>query len=166
MIFTLMPAWGLSNAAATLVGQNLGAGHPERAESSVWKIGVYNMIFLIIVSVVYFSFNYSLMRIFTDDPKVIAIGAEWLRILSYAYLVYGWWMVSVQAFNGAGDTKTPTKINLVFFWLIQIPLAYLLAIKLDWEHSGVFWAVFISETSVGLFTLWLFSRGKWKTAKV
>lgn len=166
MMFTLMPAWGLSNAAATLVGQNLGAGHPERAESSVWKIGVYNMIFLIIVSVVYFSFNHSLMRIFTDDPKVAAIGAEWLRILSYSYLVYGWWMVSVQAFNGAGDTKTPTKINLVFFWLIQIPLSYLLAIKLDWEHSGVFWAVFISETSVGLFTLWLFSKGKWKTAKV
>ena len=166
MMFTLMPAWGLSNAAATLVGQNLGAGHPERAESSVWKIGVYNMIFLIIVSVVYFSFNHSLMRIFTDDPKVIAIGAEWLRILSYSYLVYGWWMVSVQAFNGAGDTKTPTKINLVFFWLIQIPLAYLLAIKFDWAQSGVFWAVFISETSVGLFTLWLFSKGKWKTAKV
>ncbi|HKO80347.1 MAG TPA: MATE family efflux transporter [Chitinophagaceae bacterium] len=166
MMFTLMPAWGLSNAAATLVGQNLGAGHPERAESSVWKIGVYNMIFLVCVSVVYFSFNHSLMKIFTDDTKVIAIGAEWLRILSYSYLVYGWWMVSVQAFNGAGDTKTPTKINLVFFWLIQIPLSYLLAIKLDWEHSGVFWAVFISETSVGLFTLWLFSRGKWKTAKV
>lgn len=166
MMFTLMPAWGLSNAAATLVGQNLGAGHPERAESSVWKIGVYNMIFLIVVSIIYFSFNESLMRIFTDDPKVMAIGAQWLKILSYSYLVYGWWMVSVQAFNGAGDTKTPTRINLVFFWLIQIPLAYLLAIKLDWEHSGVFWAVFISETSVGLFTLWLFSKGKWKTAKV
>lgn len=166
MMFTLMPAWGLSNAAATLVGQNLGAGYPERAESSVWKIGVYNMIFLVCVSVVYFSFNQSLMRIFTDDVQVIAIGAEWLRILSYSYLVYGWWMVSVQAFNGAGDTKTPTKINLVFFWLIQIPLSYYLAIKLDWEHSGVFWGVFISETSVGLFTLWLFSKGRWKTAKV
>jgi len=166
MMFTLMPAWGLSNAAATLVGQNLGAGHPERAESSVWKIGVYNMIFLICVSFVYFFFNQSLMRIFSEDARVVSIGAEWLRILSYSYLVYGWWMVSVQAFNGAGDTKTPTKINLVFFWLIQIPLSYLLAIKLGWEHSGVFWAVFISETSVGLFTLWLFSKGKWKTAKV
>jgi putative MATE family efflux protein len=166
MLFTLMPAWGLSNAAATLVGQNLGAGHPERAESAVWKIGVYNMVFLLGVSIVYFSFNHSLMRIFTDDAKVIAIGAEWIRILSYSYLVYGWWMVSVQAFNGAGDTKTPTKINLVFFWLIQIPLSYYLAIQLDWEHSGVFWGVFISETSVGLFTLWLFSRGKWKTVKV
>lgn len=166
MMFTLMPAWGLSNAAATLVGQNLGAGNPDRAESSVWKIGAYNMIFLIGVSVLYFFYNHSLMRIFSDDARVIAIGAEWIRILSYSYFVYGWWMVSVQAFNGAGDTKTPTKINLVFFWLIQVPLCYWLAIKLDWQHSGVFWGVFISETSVGLFTLWLFKRGSWKSTVV
>ncbi len=166
MLFTLMPAWGLSNAAATLVGQNLGAGNPDRAESSVWKIGFYNMIFLIGVSIVYFFFNRSLVSIFTDDIRVIAIGGEWLRILSYAYFIYGWWMVSVQAFNGSGDTSTPTKINLVFFWLIQIPLAYLLAIHWHWDHSGVFWAVFFSETAVGLFTLWLFKRGKWKLATV
>ena len=166
MMFTMMPAWGLSNAAATLVGQNLGAENPDRAESAVWKTGTYNMIFLVCVSVVYFFFNDSLMRIFTDDPNVIAIGAEWLRILSFSYFVYGWWMVSTQAFNGAGDTKTPTMINLVFFWLIQIPLSYYLAIWLGWEQSGVFWGVFISETSVGLFTLWLFNRGSWKTVKV
>jgi putative MATE family efflux protein len=166
MMFTMMPAWGLSNAAATLVGQNLGAGNPDRAESTVWKVGFYNMIFLFAVSIVYFIFNESLMHIFTKDANVIAIGAEWLQILSYSYLVYGWWMVSGAAFNGAGDTKTPTKINLVFFWLIQIPLSYFLAITLDWKHSGVFWGVFISETSVGLFTLWLFSKGKWKTTKV
>lgn len=166
MMFTMMPAWGLSNAAATLVGQNLGAGQPDRAESSVWKIGFYNMIFLVAVSVAYFIFNEELIGIFTEDANVIAIGSEWLRILSYSFFVYGWWMVSVQAFNGAGDTKTPTKINFVFFWLIQIPLSYLLAIQLGWQHSGVFWGVFISETSVGLFTLWLFSRGSWKTVKV
>lgn len=166
MLFTIMPAWGMSNAAATLVGQNLGAGSPDRAESSVWKVGVYNMIFLALVSVVYYIFNEELMRIFTKDTQVIAIGAEWLQILSYSYLVYGWWMVSASAFNGAGDTKTPTKINVVFFWLIQIPLSWFLAIKLGWQHSGVFWGVFISETSVGLFTLWLFSRGGWKTSKV
>ena len=166
LMFTMMPAWGMSNAAATLVGQNLGAGSPERAESAVWKTGWYNMVFLICVSVVYYIWNESLMRIFTDDGRVIAIGAEWLRILSFSLFVYGWWMVSVQAFNGAGDTKTPTRINLVFFWLIQIPLSYLLAIQLDWQHSGVFWGVFISETLVGLFTLWLFRRGKWKTVKV
>ena len=166
MLFTLMPAWGLSNAAATLVGQNLGAGSPDRAESSVWKIGFYNMIFLVGVSFAYFFFNEQLMGIFTANQRVIGIGGEWLQILSYSYFVYGWWMVSVQAFNGSGDTNTPTKINLVFFWLIQIPLAYLLAIELNWEHSGVFWAVFFSETAVGLFTLWLFKRGKWKTVEV
>lgn len=166
MMFTIMPAWGFSNAAATLVGQNLGAGNPDRAESSVWKIGTYNMIFLLLVSVLFFTLNESLIAIFTKDQRVIEIGGEWLRILSYSYFVYGWWMVSVQAFNGAGDTKTPTKINFVFFWLIQIPLSYYLAIKLNWQHSGVFWGVFISETLVGLFTLWLFSRGKWKLAKV
>lgn len=166
MMFTLMPAWGLSNAAATLVGQNLGAGSPDRAESAVWKIGLYNMLFLIVVSFIYFFFNRSLVGIFTADDNVITIGSEWLRILSYSYIVYGWWMVSTQAFNGAGDTQTPTKINLVFFWLIQIPLSYYLAIHLGWQHSGVFWGVFISETSVGLFTLWLFTRGGWKKTKV
>ncbi len=166
MMFTMMPAWGLSNAAATLVGQNLGAGSPDRAESAVWKTGSYNMVYLLIVSVIYFAFNDSLMRIFTDDSKVIEIGAEWLRILSFSYFVYGWWMVSTAAFNGAGDTSTPTYINLVFFWLIQIPLSWYLAISLGWEQSGVFWGVFFSETSVGLFTLWLFSRGRWKTVKV
>ncbi len=166
MMFTMMPAWGLSNAAATLVGQNLGAGSPARAEATVWKIGGYNMIFLVGVSIIFFFFNEALMRIFSQDARVIAIGSEWLRILSFSFFVYGWWMVSVQAFNGAGDTKTPTYINLVFFWLLQIPLAYWLALHLDWAHTGVFWAVFISETSVGLFTLWLFNKGKWKHVKV
>jgi putative MATE family efflux protein len=166
MLFTMMPAWGLSNAAATLVGQNLGANQPDRAESSVWRIGLYNMFYMITVSVIFFVFNESLIGIFSKDTSVISIGGEWLRILSYSYFVYGWWMVSVQAFNGAGDTVTPTKINLVFFWLIQIPLSYYLALALGWQHSGVFWGVFISETSVGLFTLWLFTRGKWKSMKV
>lgn len=166
MMLTMMPAWGMSNAAATLVGQNLGAGHPDRAESAVWKTGFYNMFFLIGVSVVYFFYNDWLMRIFTDDSGVIAMGAEWIKILSFSYFVYGWWMVSTQAFNGAGDTRTPTRINLVFFWLIQIPLSYFLAITLGWKQSGVFWGVFISETSVGLFTLWLFTRGKWKKVRV
>ena len=165
-LFTLMPAWGMSNAAATLVGQNLGAGRPERAESAVWRTGAYNMVFMVTVAVVYFLYNRELIGLFSTDATVVAIGADWLRILSYSYFVYGWWMVSVQAFNGAGDTATPTKINLVFFWLIQIPLSYFLAIPLDWQHSGVFWGVFVSETSVGLFTLWLFTRGKWKTMQV
>ncbi|HVI25070.1 MAG TPA: MATE family efflux transporter [Xanthomonadaceae bacterium] len=166
MMFTMMPAWGMSNAAATLVGQNLGAGEPGRAEASVWRIGWYNMAYLVAVSVLFFALPRELVGLFSDDPAVVATGAQWLRILSYSFFVYGWWMVSVQAFNGAGDTVTPTRINLVFFWAIQIPLAWLLALQLDWQAAGVFWAVFASETSVGLFTLWLFSRGGWKTVKV
>jgi Na+-driven multidrug efflux pump len=166
MMFTLMPAWGMSNAVATLVGQNLGAQKPDRAERAVWITGFWNMLFLIGVSVFYFLVSDSLVGIFTDDAGVIDVGAKWLSIVSYSYFVYGWWMVSVQAFNGAGDTSTPTRINLVFFWLIQIPLAYLLGKGLDLGHTGVFWAIFVSETSVGLFTLWLFSRGKWKVVQV
>ena len=166
MMFTMMPAFGLSNAAATLVGQNLGANNPGRAESAIWKIGSYTMIFLISISFIYYFFHESLMKIFTSDPGVIVMGGEWLKIISYSYFVYGWWMVTTQAFNGAGDTKTPTKINLVFFWLLQIPLAYYLALELQWEQSGVFWAVFFSETAAGLFTLWLFMKGKWKSFQV
>lgn len=166
MMFTLMPAWGMSNAAATLVGQNLGAGEPARAEAAVWRIGWMNMAFTLAVSVVFFIWHHQLIALFTDDAAVIAIGGEWLSILSYSYFVYGWWMVSVQAFNGAGDTATPTWINLVFFWLIQIPLCWALALPFGRAHSGVFWGVFVSETAVGVFTLWLFSRGRWKTVKV
>jgi putative MATE family efflux protein len=166
MMFTMMPAWGMSNAVATLVGQNLGAKKPDRAEKSVWITGVWNMVFLIGVAVVYFVASESLVGIFTGDTKVISVGAMWLRIVSYAYFIYGWWMVAVQAFNGAGDTITPTKINFVFFWLLEIPLSYFMAKTLDMGYSGVFWAIFIAETSVGLFTLWLFTRGKWKTVEV
>ncbi len=166
MMFTMMPAWGMSNAVATLVGQNLGAGKPDRAERSVWVTGFWNMLFLVGVAVVFFMFNESLVGIFTDDAVVISVGAMWLQIVSYSYFVYGWWMVAVQAFNGAGDTSTPTKINLVFFWLIQIPLSYVLAKVLGIGLPGVFWAIFVSETSVGLFTLWLFKRGRWKTVQV
>ena len=165
MMFTLMPAWGMSNAAATLVGQNLGAGEPARSEAAVWRIGWMNMAFTVAVSVAFFFWHDAIVGLFSDDPAVIAIGGEWLSILAWSYFVYGWWMVAVQAFNGAGDTMTPTWINLVFFWLIQIPLAWVLALPLGWAHSGVFWGVFVSETAVGVFTLWLFSRGRWKLAK-
>jgi putative MATE family efflux protein len=166
MMFSMMSAWGMSNAAATLVGQNLGAKQPDRAERSVWITGFWNMAFLICVAVVFFLFSDKLIGIFTDDAGIINIGSEWLHIVSYSYFVYGWWMVSSQAFNGAGDTVTPTKINFVFFWLIQIPLAYTMSTILDPGYIGIFWAIFISETSVGLFTLWLFTRGKWKSIQV
>jgi putative MATE family efflux protein len=165
MMFTLMPAWGMSNAAATLVGQNLGAGEPARAEAAVWRIGWMNMAFTLAVSVGFFAWHDAIVGLFTDDAAVIAIGGEWLSILAWSYFVYGWWMVAVQAFNGAGDTMTPTWINLFFFWLLQIPLCWALAVPLGWAHSGVFWGVFVSETSVGLFTLWLFTRGRWKTVR-
>jgi len=166
MMFTMMPAWGMSNAVATLVGQNLGAKKPDRAEQSVWITGFWNMIFLICIAILFLFTSESLVGIFTNDVKVISIGSEWLRIVSYSYFVYGWWMVSSQAFNGAGDTVTPTKINLVFFWLIEIPLSYFMAKTLGMNYTGVFWAIFIAETSVGLFTLWLFTRGRWKTVQV
>jgi putative MATE family efflux protein len=166
MMFTMMPAWGMSNAVATLVGQNLGAQKPDRAERSVWVTGFWNMLFLIGVAIGYFLFSDTLVGIFTDDTSVIAVGGTWLTIVSYSYFVYAWWMVTVQAFNGAGDTATPTKINLVFFWLIQIPLSYVMANILGMGHAGVFWAIFLSETSVGLFTLWLFTKGGWKKVQV
>ena len=166
MMFTMMPSWGMSNAVATLVGQNLGAKKPDRAEKSVWITGLWNMLFLILVSIVFFFLSEKLVGIFTDDPGVIDVGGSWLKIVSYSYFIYAWWMVSVQAFNGAGDTITPTKINLVFFWLIQIPLSYILSKVVGMDVPGVFWAIFVSETAVGLFTLWLFTKGNWKNVQV
>ena len=106
------------------------------------------------------------MSIFTNEPQVITVCASVLRSLSYSYFIYGWWNVTTQVFHGAGDTSSPTYINFVFFWLLQMPLVYYLAIEMEWEDSGVFWAVFFSETSAGLFTMWLFTRGKWKRFKV
>ncbi|GBF43555.1 Na+-driven multidrug efflux pump [Leptospira ellinghausenii] len=166
MMFTLMPSWGMSNAVATLVGQNLGAGKPDRAEQSVWVTGLCNMCYLVLVSLIYFFLSERIIGIFTSDPKVIIIGSEWLRIVSYSYFVYAWWMAASQAFNGAGDTMTPTKINVIFFWIIQIPLAYTLGKYFEFGYRGVFWAMMISETSVGIYTLWLFTKGKWKETKV
>ncbi|TGM46393.1 MATE family efflux transporter [Leptospira vanthielii] len=166
MMFTLMPSWGMSNAVATLVGQNLGAGKPERAEQSVWYTGFCNMGYLIFVSIIYYFWSENLISIFTEDPEVIKIGGKWLQIVSYSYFIYAWWMAAGQAFNGAGDTITPTKINVVFFWLIQIPLAYILGKHLAYGPTGVFWAIMLSESSVGVFTLWLFTKGYWKQTKV
>jgi putative MATE family efflux protein len=166
MMFTMMPVMGLSNAAAALVGQYLGSGQPDRAESAVWKIGFYAMYYMIGISVIFYFANEWLVGLFSSNAYDIKVGSTWLRIISYSFFVYGWWMVSVQAFNGAGDTRTPTWINIGFFWFLQIPLAYFLGIYFEGGYNGVFWAVFISETSVGLFTLWLFTKGKWKLSKV
>jgi putative MATE family efflux protein len=165
-IFTLMPAWGFSNAAATLVGQNLGAKQPERAERSVWITGVANMTFMALVSLLYIFGNEFLIRIFTPEQGIIKAGAECLRIVAYGYIAYAWGMVMPQAFNGAGDTFTPTKINLFCFWLLEIPLAYLLAIKLGAKQTGVYWSIVIAESAAGAVAILLFRRGKWKQMKV
>jgi putative MATE family efflux protein len=168
-IFTMLPAWGLANAAATLVGQNLGANQPERAERSVWIAGFVNMAFLGLVSIGYIVFSEELVRIFTSEPGVVANGSECLRIVSYGYLVYAWGMVMPQAFNGAGDTMTPTKINFVVFWLLEIPLAYYLAMKAGGEGLGpvgVYWSIVIAESMTGIVGIWLFRRGTWKKKMV
>ncbi len=166
VVFTLMPAWGFCNAAATLVGQNLGARQPERAERSVWMTGLVNMGFLAAISLVYIFGNEVLVRIFTAEPRVIAAGAQCLRIVAYGYVFYAWGMVMSSAFNGAGDTFTPMKINFFCFWLLEIPLAYLLAIKLGANQSGVYWSILLAESAAGLAGIALFRRGRWKETKI
>jgi Na+-driven multidrug efflux pump len=165
-ILTLLPAWGLSNAAATLVGQNLGAKQPERAERSVWLTGWCAMSFLGLVSIVYLFLNEWMMRLFTHDAAVVEAGAECLRIVTYGYVIYAWGQVMTQAFNGAGDTWTPTKINFACFWLLEIPLAWLLALRLGMGQRGVWWAIVVAETAMGISAILVFRRGGWKTVQV
>ena len=156
----------MSNAAATLVGQNLGANKPDRAEKSVWTAAVVNMFFLIIVGITFYTTADFLIGLFTTDPEIIQIGADCLRIISYGYIAYAYGMVVIQAFNGAGDTLTPTLINFICFWLIEIPLAYFLAMRIGLESRGVFYSIVISETILGIFGLILFKTGRWKKTKV
>jgi len=166
IIFTILPAWGISNAAATLVGQNLGAKQPKRAENSVWLASLYNALFLLIVSIIYFVWAEPLIRLFNEDAAVVAVGVESLRIFSIGYLAYGVAMVINQSFSGAGDTRTPTIINFVAFWMLQIPLAYFLAKYAGWGPTGVYWAVVISETIMaGICILW-FRKGDWKLIEI
>ncbi|MEO0557952.1 MAG: MATE family efflux transporter [Bacteroidota bacterium] len=165
-LFTLLPAWGLANASATLVGQNLGAGKPDRAERSVWKAGTVTMVLLGLVSVVYVLFDRQLVGLFTDDPAVLDAGADGLRIMAYGYVIYAWAMVLPQAFNGAGDTLTPTWINLGCFWAFQIPFAWALAFPLGLNEHGVFWAVVAAESAMALVGAVLFRQGRWKTKQV
>jgi len=166
LIFSILPSWGMSNAASTLVGQNLGAGQPERAEKSTWISALINMVFLGSVGVIFMIFAENLVQIFSDDPEIVDIGARCLRIISYGYLAYAFGMVIIQAFNGAGDTKTPTLINFICFWLVEIPLAYFLAITLEWNEEGVFYSIVIAESLLGVIGFILFRRGNWKKTKV
>ena len=166
IIFVLLPSWGLSNAAATLVGQNLGAKKPDRAEKAVWATGYVNMILLTAISLVFIITPHFFIQLFIDNAEVIETGARGLRIVSFGFIFYAMGMVMVQAFNGAGDTRTPTKINVVCFWIIEIPLAYFLATSYGMNEFGVYTAIIIAESCMTLIAMWLFKKGKWKLEKV
>jgi len=166
MMFTLMPAWGMSNAAATLVGQNLGAKQPDRAEISVWKTGKYNAIFMAVISVIYLIFAKYIIGLFSSVEDVVNYGALSLQVITAGYIFYAYGMVITQSFNGAGDTKTPTVINFFCFWVFQLPFAYLAAITLDWGPIGVFSAITLAEILIAVVSIWLFRKGKWKTVQV
>jgi putative MATE family efflux protein len=165
-IFTILPAWGIANAAATLVGQNLGAGHPERAEKSVWRSAFLAFCFFAVVAVMFFLLGETFMRFFTSNELAVKEGTRCLYILSIGYMFFAYGMVLTQAFNGAGDTKTPTYINLVIYWLFQIPLAYVLARSLNMGSNGVYIAINIAETALAIVAIIIFRKGKWKLVKV
>jgi putative MATE family efflux protein len=166
IIFALLPSFGLSNAAATMVGQNLGAGKPDRAERAVWLAGFYNMWFLGTVGLVFIVFAGPIVRGFTSDPAVIPYGVACLRTIAYGFVFYAYGMVLTQAFNGAGDTNTPTLINLFCFWLWEIPLAWLLARGLGWGPTGVFTAVMLAFSTLAVVSALIFRRGRWKLRRV
>jgi putative MATE family efflux protein len=166
IIFALLPSWGLSNAAATLVGQNLGAGKPDRAEQAVWKAGFYNMIFLGVIGLGFVLFAELIISAFTTDPQVAPFGIACLRTVSLGFLFYAYGMVMSQAFNGAGAVWTPTFINLFCFWLWQLPLAYVLARPLGWGPRGVFTAITIAWSTYAVVSATIFKRGRWKLKKV
>ncbi len=163
IIFVILPSWGISNAAATLVGQNLGAKKPERAERAVWITGYINMALLGIVSIILILEPHFFIRLFIDNVDVINTGAKGLRIVSFGFIFYAMGMVMIQSFNGAGDTKTPTKINLICFWIIEIPLAYFLSKINGVDEYGVYIALIIAESILTIIAVWLFKKGKWKT---
>jgi len=166
LVFAFLPSWGLSNAVATLVGQSLGAGRPERAERAVWLTGLYNMTFLALVTVACLTLGPQMVAIFTDEADVARVAEEALRIISYGYVFYAWGLVFTQAFNGAGDTMTPTWINLFCFWGLQIPMAWTLAGPLGQGPSGVFWSVMGAESILTVVALLVFRRGRWKAKAV
>ncbi len=162
VMFMILPAWGLSNAVATLVGQNLGAGKPRRAEQTVWHIARYNLAYMVAVALLLVTFPTWVMGFFTHQEEVIRNGVDTLRILAYGFASMSLGMVTVQAFNGAGDTMTPTWINGLCYWLVQIPLAYLLATVAGWGALGVYWSIFTAEALMSIVGLALFMGGRWK----
>ncbi len=161
VIFAILPAWGLSNAAATLVGQNLGAGHPERARAAVWRTGLWNVLFLGSVGLVFIAFAPWIIGLFTHDPAVVPTAVNCLRIFSCGNIAYAYGMVLLQAFNGAGDTLTPTYVNLFGFWIVEIPLAWYLAMHTSLHTNGVFASVVVAQSVIVLISIVLFRRGRW-----
>ncbi len=166
IIFALLPSWGLSNAAATMVGQALGAKKPERAERAVWIAARYNLVFLGIVGLLFVLLARAIVSLFTADPAVTPYAIDCLRIVALGFLFYAYGMVITSSFNGAGDTWTPTWLNLVVFWLWEIPLAYALAVVLDMGPRGVFVAITVAYSTLAVLSAWLFKKGRWKTRKV
>ncbi len=166
ILFALLPAWGIANAAATLVGQNLGAKQAERAATSVWRAAHYNMLFLASVAIVFFTYAQPIIGLFTEIEPAINSGVLSLRIICLGYVFYAYGMILSQAFGGAGDTRTPTIVNLICFWLLEIPLAYFLSKLLHWEIIGVLWAIVISESLLAIILIFLFRQGKWKLKQV
>ena len=166
IIFALLPSWGMSNAAATMVGQALGAKKPERAEEAVWIAGFYNMVALGIVGVIFIAFAPQIVSVFTSDPEPARYGIQCLRIVSLGFLFYAYGMVLTQAFNGAGDTWTPTVINIFCFWLFELPVAWVLAVPLGFEARGVFIAMTLAFSSLAVVSAVFFRRGKWKLREV
>lgn len=166
IVFALLPSWGLSNAASTLVGQNLGANQPERAERTVWITAYANMVLLGTVGIILILFPEAFIRLFINDPKVIANGAVSLQIISFGFISYALGMVMTQAFNGSGDTVTPTRINFFCFWLLEIPLAYMLAIVFDMKIYGISIAIVAAETALTITAWYFFRKGKWKKIKL
>jgi len=166
IVFTLLPSWGMANAAATLVGQNLGAKRPDRAENSVWKTALWNTIFLTIVAVLFSIFAEQVLSIFNQTGLVLETAISALRIICFGYIFFAYGMVLSQAFNGAGDTKTPMYISIVVFWLIQIPMAYFMAITLGWEGNGVFISIAVAHSIYAVVAIWVFKKGNWKSVEV
>jgi putative MATE family efflux protein len=166
VIFAILPSWGMANAAATLVGQNLGAGQPDRAERSAWRASQFNLGFMAVVSLLYIMFAPNLIGIFTQEPIALEAGVQALRIIGSGYVFFGYGMILTQALNGAGDTFTPTLLNFVCFWLIETPLAWLLALTFGWGQTGVYLSIVIAESILALAAIWLFKRGRWKLAQV
>jgi putative MATE family efflux protein len=162
VMFALLPALGLSNAAATMVGQNLGAQKPERSEAAVWKASAFNAAFCLVVGILFFAFSGPIIGFFTADPEVLAFGRDALHIIAFGFPLYGLGMVLETAFNGAGDTWTPTYLNFFVFWLFEIPAAYILAYNLGWGPTGVFWAITIAFSLLAVASALLFRRGAWK----